>query len=277
MAQVPSIPLSSGTSIPQIGLGTSPMDDDETQAAVAAAIALGYRHIDTATRYGNETGVGRGIRDSGVDRDEIFITTKLDGEFQGDDKAVAGLDAALERLGTDHVDLLLMHWPLPARDLYVSTWRTFETLHADGRARAIGVSNFTPAHLTRVIEETSIIPAVNQIQINPAIPREAQVEFDGVNGIVTESYSPLGAGEGDLLADPLLAQIGREHGKSPAQVVLRWHVQRGLVVIPKSKTPERMAANLEIFDFELSQADLFALDKLSIRGEPGVDSDVDGH
>jgi 2,5-diketo-D-gluconate reductase A len=273
---VPSIPLNNGTSIPQIGLGTSPLTDDEVERAIGSALEIGYRHIDTAAKYGNEVGVGRGVRGSGIPRDELFVTTKLDGGYQGDDRAIRGLDDSLERLGLDYVDLLLIHWPLPAKDQFVSTWRTYEKLLEAGRAKAIGVSNFKPAHLQRLLDETGIVPAVNQIQLSPQIPREEQRAFNREHGIVTESWSPLGAG-GDLLGSPILAQIGQAHGKSPAQVVLRWHVQNGLVAIPKSKTPERLAANLDVFDFELSDTELLALDKLSIGAAPGVDSDTAGH
>jgi Aldo/keto reductases, related to diketogulonate reductase len=273
----PLIALNNGTSIPQIGLGTWPLNDDEVEQAVIAAAGLGYRHVDTAAKYGNETGVGRGIRNCGVPREQMFVTTKLDGGYQGDDRAIAGLAASLERLGLDYVDLLLIHWPLPARGQFVSTWRTFERLLADGRARAIGTSNFKPAHLEVLAAETSIVPAVNQVQISPRIPRLDHREYAAAHGIVTESWSPLGGGDDGLRAAPELAQVGAQYGKTPGQVVLRWHVQNGLVAIPKSANPARMAENLDVFDFELSDADLLAIDRLSIGAEPGVDSDVDGH
>ncbi len=276
---IPAIPLNTGAAIPQVGLGTWPLDDAEAANAVAAGIGLGYRHLDTATRYGNETGVGEGIRRSGVPRGELFVTTKLDGEFQGDDRAIGGLRAALDRLGTDYVDLLLIHWPLPARDQYVSTWRTFEKLHADGLARAIGVSNFTPAHLDRLAAETSVVPAVNQIQISPAIVRLAQRAYDEAHGIVTQSWSPLGGGSGAraLLADPVLTGIADRLDRTPAQVVLRWHVQQGLVVLPKSSDPARMAQNLDLFSFELAPDDLAAIATLAEGPDAGVDSDRQGH
>ncbi|MCX7522611.1 aldo/keto reductase [Microbacterium sp. STN6] len=272
----PLIALNNGTAIPQIGLGTWPLDDDQVEQAIITAAELGYRHVDTAAKYGNETGVGRGIRSCGVPREEMFVTTKLDGGYQGDDRAIAGLDACLERMGLDYVDLLLIHWPLPQRDLFVSTWRTFEKLHEQGKARAIGVSNFKPDHLKTLMAQTGIVPAVNQIQLSPRIPRLDHRVFHGQHGIVTEAYSPLGAGS-DLLENPSLRQIGQEYGKTPAQVVVRWHVQNGFVVIPKSKNSERMAQNLDVFDFELSRNDLLALDLLSAGNEHGVDADVDGH
>lgn len=272
----PLIQLNNGTSIPQIGLGTSPLTDDEVERAIGVALDAGYRHIDTAYKYGNETGVGRGIRTSGVAREDLFVTTKLDGTYQGDDRALAGLEGSLQRLGLDYVDLLLIHWPLPARGQFVSTWRTFERLLEQGKARAIGVSNFKPAHLETLLAETSVVPAVNQVQLNPRVPRLDHREFDAAHGIVTESYSPLGSGN-DLLDSPELRQIGDQYGKSPAQVVLRWHVQNGLVAIPKSQHPDRIAANIDVFDFELTDADLLALDRLAVAGDPGVNSDIDGH
>jgi len=267
---------SGGIGIPQIGLGTSPLTDDEVERAIGIAVDAGYRHIDTAYKYGNETGVGRGIRSAAVAREELFVTTKLDGTYQGEDRAVAGLEGSLQRLGLDYVDLLLIHWPLPARGEFVSTWRTFERLLEQGKARAIGVSNFKPAHLETLLAETSIVPAVNQVQLNPRVPRLDHREYNAAHGIVSESYSPLGSGN-DLLDSPELRQIGDQYGKSPAQVVLRWHVQNGLVAIPKSQHPDRIAANIDVFDFELTDADLLALDRLSVAGTPGVNSDVDGH
>lgn len=274
---IPAIPLNTGTNIPQLGLGTWPMNDAEVADAVEAAAALGYRHIDTATRYGNEAGVAEGIRRTGIDRGEFFVTTKLDGEFQGDDKAIGGLEAALDRMGFEYVDLLLMHWPLPKRGLFVDTWKTFEKLHADGRARAIGVSNFRVEHLETLLESASVVPAVNQIQLDPRITRPAQRAYGAEHGIVTESYSPLGGNGGKLLSEPVVAEIAARIGRSAAQVVLRWHVQQGLVAIPKSASPERMRDNLAVFDFELSDADLAALATLSQGPDAGNDSNVDGH
>ena len=276
---VPNIPLNTGATIPQIGAGTWPLNDAEAADVVATAIELGYRHIDTATRYGNEAGVGEGIRRSGLAREQLFVTTKLDGEFQGSDRAIGGLQAALDRLGTDYVDLLLIHWPLPQRDEFVSTWRTFEKLHADGFARAIGVSNFKPAHLEKLAAETSVVPAVNQIQISPAIVRLEQRAYDEAHGIVTQSWSPLGGrrGAGSLLAEPAITAVAERLGRTPAQVVVRWHVQQGLVVIPKSSSRERLAQNLDVFSFELSVEDLAAIGTLSQGPDAGVDSDREGH
>jgi 2,5-diketo-D-gluconate reductase A len=243
---------------------------------VASALELGYRHIDTAVRYGNEDGVGEGIRRAGLPREEIFVTTKVDGEFQGDDKAVAGLDGSLNRLGLDQVDLLLLHWPLPARGQFVSTLQTFKRLQDEGRVRSIGVSNFKPAHLD-ALAQAGIVPAVNQIQIDPTIQRQDQRRYDEEHGIVTESWSPLGGPGAALLDDPTITAIAGALERTPGQVVLRWHVQQGLVALPKSANPSRQAENLAVFDFELSAEDMAALDGLSKGPDAGVDSDVSGH
>ncbi len=279
MTTIPSIPLNTGAGIPQLGLGTWPMNDAEVADAVVAAAELGYRHIDSATRYGNEAGVAEGIRRTGIPREEFFVTTKLDGEFQGEDRAIGGLRAALDRMRLDYVDLLLIHWPLPKRDQYVSTWRTFEKLHADGLARAIGVSNFKVPHLERLLAETEVVPAVNQVQLDPRITRPAQREFHAANGIVTESYSPLGGSGGvkSFLSHPLLVELAERHGRTPAQIVLRWHVQQGIVAIPKSSNPQRMADNLAVFEFELSDDDMSRLATLSQGPDAGNDSDHVGH
>ncbi|MCU1515697.1 MAG: oxidoreductase [Pseudarthrobacter sp.] len=277
MTLSPLIKLNDGHSIPQLGLGTWPLDDDQVAAAVVSAVEAGYRHIDTAVKYGNEEGVGNGIRASGVDRDEIFVTTKLDGQFQGQDRAVAGLEGSLKRMRLDYVDLLLIHWPLPARDEFISTWKTFERLQAEGKVRSIGVSNFKPAHLERLLAETDVVPAVNQIQLSPAITRVPERDFHARHGIVTESYSPLGGSGASLLHAPLLTQLGEKYDKTPAQLVLRWHIQNGLVVIPKSGDPERMRDNLDVFDFALDPQDLAELAILDEGPGAGNDSDVTGH
>jgi len=277
MTLAPLIELNDGNRIPQLGLGTWPLDDEQVAAAVVHAVEAGYRHIDTAVKYGNERGVGNGIRASGVDRSELFITTKLDGEFQGHDRAVAGLEGSLKRLGLDYVDLLLIHWPLPGRDQYISTWQTFERLQAEGKVRSIGVSNFKPAHLERLMAETDVVPAVNQIQLSPAITRTAEREFHAGHGIVTESYSPLGGSGAGLLSAPVLSQLAEKHGKTPGQLVLRWHIQNGLVTIPKTASPERMAENLDVFDFALDPQDLAELSVLDEGPGAGNDSDKTGH
>ncbi|MFJ4262807.1 aldo/keto reductase [Paenarthrobacter nicotinovorans] len=276
MAQAPLIELNDGHKIPQLGLGTWPLNDVQVADAVVEALSQGYRHIDTAVKYGNEKGVGEGIRKGGVDRKELFITTKLDGEFQGAGRAVEGLDGSLQRLGLEYVDLLLIHWPLPRRGEFISTWKTFEELQASGKVRSIGVSNFKPAHLDQLFRETDVVPAVNQIQVSPSIPRPAARAYNERHGIVTESYSPLGASS-DLLNAPVLASIGEKYGKTPGQVVLRWHVQHGLVAIPKTANPQRMKENLDVFDFDLDQDDLSKLQTLDAGPDAGVDSDVQGH
>ena len=277
MTLAPLIELNDGHFIPQLGLGTWPLDDDQAATAVVQALEVGYRHIDTAVKYGNERGVGNGIRAGGVDRGELFITTKLDGQFQGEEKAAEGLEGSLRRLGLDYVDLLLIHWPLPARDEYVSTWRTFERLQSEGKVRSLGVSNFKPAHLERLMAETDVVPAVNQIQLSPAITRSAEREFHREHDIVTESYSPLGGSGADLLSAPILTQLGEKHGKTPGQLVLRWHIQQGLVTIPKTANPDRMSENMDVFDFTLDPQDLAELAILDDGPGAGNDSDVTGH
>ena len=277
MTLAPLIELNDGHFIPQLGPGTWPLDDDQAATAVVQALEAGYRHIDTAVKYGNERGVGNGIRAGGVDRGELFITTKLDGQFQGEEKAAEGLEGSLRRLGLDYVDLLLIHWPLPARDEYVSTWRTFERLQSEGKVRSIGVSNFKPAHLERLMAETDVVPAVNQIQLSPAITRSAEREFHREHDIVTESYSPLGGSGADLLSAPILTQLGEKHGKTPGQLVLRWHIQQGLVTIPKTANPDRMSENMDVFDFTLDPQDLAELAILDDGPGAGNDSDVTGH
>ena len=274
-ASIPSIPLNDGHSIPQIGLGTWPLDDEQAADAIVAAAELGYRHIDSAVRYGNEAGVGDGIRRTGIPREEFFVTTKLDGEFQGEDRAIAGLADSLQRLELSYVDLLLIHWPKPWDDQFVSTWKTFEHLKSEGLVRSIGVSNFKPEHLERLAAETGTVPAVNQIQLSPAIVRADQRAYHEAHGIVTESWSPFGGGNSSLFANPVLTAIGERYGKSAAQVMCRWHVQQGFVVIPKSSDRARMAENLDVFDFELTGADLAEI--ATLAGPGGVDSDRDGH
>jgi len=273
MTTVP-IPLNDGHAIPQVGLGTWPLDDAEAERVVSLALGLGYRHVDTAVRYGNEVGVGRGIAASGLPRAQVFVTTKLDGPFQGEDRAVAGLDESLQRLGLDYVDLLLIHWPLPSRDLYVSTWRTFERLQTDGKARSIGVSNFKPAHLERLARETGVVPAVNQIQLNPTIQRQDHVDYHLDHGIATVSYTPLGR-ERAPLNDPTIVGIAARLGRTPAQVILRWHVQSGFVPIPKSANEQRLRENLDVYGFELSRDDMVAIGELDTG--VGTDSDEKGH
>jgi 2,5-diketo-D-gluconate reductase A len=273
---IPTVRLNDGYSIPQIGLGTASLDDEKIASVLGVAFEAGYRHIDTAYRYGNQRGVGKGIRDSGISREELFVTTKLDGEFQGDDRAVAGLDECLRQLGLDYVDLLLIHWPLPQRDEYVSTWRTFEKLVDTGKVRSIGVSNFKPAHLDRLLAETTIKPVANQIQLSPRITRPDHLDYDRAHDIVTVAWSPLGPGT-DLLDDPTLSTIGAKYGKTPAQVVLRWHIEQGVVAIPRSSNAERLAQNVDIFDFTLTADEVAAVSALDTGAEKRADSDTSGH
>jgi 2,5-diketo-D-gluconate reductase A len=262
--------------MPQIGLGTSPLNDADAARAVVTAIEAGYRHIDTAHKYKNQRGVGQGIRDSGVRRGELFVTTKLDGAFQGDDRAIGGLDECLLLLGLDYVDLLLIHWPLPQRDQYVSTWKTFEKLAASGKARSIGLSNFKPAHIERLLAEATIRPAANQIQLNPRITRPEQRAYNQQHGIVTVAWSPLGAGN-DLLKNATLAALAAKYGKTPGQVVLRWLIELGVVAIPRSANPGRIAQNIDIFDFALTGDEVASISALDTGAERGVDSDREGH
>lgn len=276
MSSIPNLRLNDGRSMPQVGLGTASLNDEAIAPVIVAAIAAGYRHIDTAYRYGNQRGVGQGIRDSGIAREALFVTTKLDGEFQGGDRAVAGLDECLRQLGLDYVDLLLIHWPLPQRDEYISTWRTFERLAQAGKARSIGVSNFKPAHLDRLFAETEIRPVANQIQLSPRITRPDHVTYDRDHAIVTVAWSPLGQGK-DLLSEPVLATIGAKYGKTPAQVVLRWNLELGLATIPRSSNPARLAQNIDIFDFALTPDEVAAISALDTGAEARVDSDTMGH
>ena len=273
---VPIIRLNDGNSIPQIGFGTSPLNDRDVVPAILAALEAGYRHIDTAYRYNNEKGVGQGIREGGIAREDLFVTTKLDGPFQGEDRAIGGLEESLRRLGLEYVDLLLIHWPLPQRGQFVSTWKTFEALRAAGKTRSIGLSNFKPAHIDRLLAETSVRPAVNQIQLNPRITRPDQRAYGSDQGIVTEAWSPLGAGN-DLLQEPTLVSIAEKYGKAPAQVVLRWHIELGVVAIPRSANPRRIAENIDIFDFSLTDDEIALISALDTGEEPRVDSDRTGH
>jgi 2,5-diketo-D-gluconate reductase A len=272
MSPVPNIPLNNGASIPQFGFGVFQVRPAETAQVVRAAFDAGYRHIDTAQMYRNEEGVGRALAESGLPREEVFITTKLDNDRHGHDEAGRALDESLRRLGTDYVDLYLIHWPRPAADRYVETWKGFEKLLADGRARAIGVSNFTVRHLTRLAEETDTVPAVNQVELHPRLAQAELREYHEAHGIATEAWSPLAKG-GELLRDPTLLDLARAHGRTPAQVVLRWHIQLGNIVFPKSSRPERMRENINVFDFELSAEEMAAVDALNTGERTGPDPD----
>ncbi|TCC40851.1 aldo/keto reductase [Kribbella speibonae] len=274
MSTVPSITLDNGVEIPQLGLGVWQVDDAIVTDVVASAFETGYRHIDTAAIYGNETGVGKAIAASGLPRDDLFITTKLWNSEQGYDSTLKAFDTSLEKLGLEYVDLYLIHWQSLQRDLYVDTWKAFEQLYADKRVRAIGVSNFHEPALRRIFEETTIRPAVNQIELHPALPQDELRAFNAENDIVTEAWSPLASGE--LLANPALATIGAKYGKSAAQVMIRWHLQLGNVVIPKTVTPSRIQENFEVFDFRLDNDDMAAIADLETGVRTGGDPDVFG-
>lgn len=276
MTTVPTVTLGNGTTMPVLGFGTSPMGDREAERMVAAAIGAGYRLIDTAENYGNEAGVGRGIRASGIDRAEIFLTTKFNRRWHGYDEAQQAWSNSAERLGQERIDLLLIHWPNPQQDRYVDAWRGMVRLVEDGKVRAVGVSNFKPAHLDRLLDETGVAPHVNQIELDPRMSRPEERAYHEAHGIVTESWSPLGAG-GDLLDEPAIVDVAREHGMSSAQVVLRWHVQLGLIAIPRTSKPERLAENLGVFDFELGPEDMERIATLDRHGEGATDSDRFGH
>lgn len=273
---IPTLRLNDGHRMPQIGLGTASLNDDQVAPVIVSAVEAGYRHIDTAFRYGNQRGVGKGIRASGIAREQMFVTTKLDGEFQGNDRAIAGLDECLHQLDMEYVDLLLIHWPLPQRNEYIATWQTFEKLVASGKTRSIGVSNFKPAHLDRLFAETTIRPVANQIQLSPRITRRDHVDYDRTHDIVTVAWSPLGQGKG-LLDDPTLATIATKHGKTPAQIVLCWMIELGLVAIPRSSNPARLAQNIDIFNFTLTATEMAEISALDTGAEKRVDSDTTGH
>ena len=265
---VPSITLNDGREIPQLGFGVFQIPPPETEAAVTHALEAGYRHIDTAEMYGNEEGVGRAVRAAGLDRADVYITSKLNNGFHRPDDARRAFERTLEALGDDYVDLFLIHWPLPT--LYdgdfVSTWKTLEEFKADGRARSIGVSNFQVAHLERLAAETDTVPAVNQIELHPYFQNREVATYGREHGIATEAWAPIA--QGKVMDDPTLTEIAERYGKSIAQVVLRWHIQHGMIVFPKSVTAERIRENIAIFDFELETADVETIDALD-RGEAG--------
>jgi diketogulonate reductase-like aldo/keto reductase len=269
---VPVLDLNDGNTAPQLGFGVFQIPDAETADAVASALAAGYRSLDTAAIYKNEAGVRQGMERSGVARGDIFLTTKLWNAEQGFDSTLKAFDASIKKLGTDYVDMYLIHWPTPKRDLYVDTWKAFIRLRDEGRIRSIGVSNFQPKHLEHLVEATGVVPVVNQIELHPDFAQNDVVAANTKLKIVTESWSPLGQG-GDLLKNDVLVAIGKKHGKTPAQVVLRWHVQLGHMVIPKSVTPERIAANIDIFDFQLSADEMKAIGGLDAGNRMGPHPD----
>lgn len=275
MSQVPNIRLNNGVQIPQFGFGVFQIEPARTAEAVRTALEAGYRHIDTAQGYGNEEGVGQAVRESGLPRDEVFITTKLINSRHGYDEAIAALDESLQKLGLDYVDLYLLHWPRPHADRYVETWRAFEKILSDGKARSIGVSNFQVPHLQRLAAETGTVPAVNQIELHPWLIQRELREYHREHGIATEAWSPIGKG-GDLLREERIVALAEKYGKTPAQVVLRWHIQHGNIVFPKSVTPSRIRENIDIFDFELSADDVAAIDGLDRGTRLGPDPDTFG-
>ncbi len=265
MTDIPTVKLNNGVEMPQLGFGVFQVPDDETTAAVRAALDAGYRSIDTAAIYGNEAGVGKALAESGIARDDLFITTKLWNSEQGYDATLRAFDASMAKLGLERLDLYLIHWPTPERDLFLDTWRAFEKLYADGRVRAIGVSNFHPAHLERVFEAGSVVPAVNQVELHPYLQQTEVREFDAKHDIATEAWSPLAKG-GDVLGEQAVAALAAKYGRTPAQIVLRWHLQLGNIVIPKSVTPSRIKENLDVFGFTLSGEEIDSLSVLD-RGE----------
>ncbi len=270
--QVPFLRVRGEVDIPQLGFGVFQVPPGDTETAVAEALRVGYRHIDTAAAYGNEEGVGEAIRQSGLPRDEVFITTKCPNDAHGYDEATRALHASLYRLGVDQVDLYLIHWPVPSRHRYVETWQAFIDLHAAGLARSIGVSNFQPTHLRRVIDETGVAPAVNQIELHPRLQQRELRTLHAELGIATEAWSPLA--QGAVLDEPTITEIAAAQGKTPAQVVIRWHLQIGNIVIPKSVTPARIRENFDVFDFELSVDEVLAIDALDAGERTGPDPDV---
>ncbi|ADB33709.1 aldo/keto reductase [Kribbella flavida DSM 17836] len=274
MSPVPTVTLSHGTALPRLGLGTARMTDDDAERAVGRALDLGYRLIDTAENYHNEVGVGRALK--GAPRDELFVTSKFNKRWHSVDGVRTAFEASAERLGLDYLDLLLIHWPNPDQDQYVDAWRGLIELREAGLVRAIGTSNFKPAHLQRLIDETGVAPEVDQIQLSPIWAKQQDREFHARHNIVTEAWSPLGKGS-DLLDRPDVVRIAEEHGKTPAQVVLRWEVQLDVVPIPKSSNPERQAQNLAVFDFELTDDQMATLSALDGTGSTPADSDTFGH
>ena len=275
LTEIPTITLNNGVVMPQLGFGVFQVPDAETTDAVTAALNAGYRSIDTAAAYRNEKGVGIALAESGIKREELFVTTKLQNPDQGYDSTLRAFDHSLGQLGLDVVDLYLIHWPRPAKDQYLDTWRAFEKLYADGRVRAIGVSNFQPEHLRRLFDNSEIVPAVNQIELHPFLVQEELRAFDAKHGIATEAWSPLAKG-GELLSNPAVTGIAQRLERTPAQVVLRWHIQLGNVVIPKSVTPARIVQNIDVFDFELTDADVAALTALDKGLRTGPDPDTFG-
>jgi 2,5-diketo-D-gluconate reductase A len=271
---VPDVTLNNGVRMPQLGFGVFQVGDDEARAAVVTALECGYRSIDTAALYGNEHGVGVAVSASGIPREELFVTTKLWNADQGAGRVLPAFERSIDKLGLDYVDLYLIHWPVPSRDRFVETWEAFQGLYAEGRMRAIGVSNFTPPQLTRLLEETAVVPAVNQVELHPGFQQPELRAFHREHGIATEAWSPLG--QGAALTHPVITRLAERHEKTPAQVVLRWHLDLGNVVIPKSVTPGRIRENFSVFDFALTPEDARQIAGLESGHRIGPDPDVVG-
>ena len=271
MVFAPLVQMNDGRSIPVIGFGVWQVPDDVVVDATLKALEVGYRHIDTAYLYLNERGVGEALRRSGLDRDDIFVTTKVWNTDHGYDETLRAFDKSTGLLGIDEVDLYLIHWPTPARDIYLDSWRALIRLREEGRARSIGVSNFHEAHLRKIIDETGVIPAINQIELHPWLPQTHLRDIDARLGIKTEAWSPLGSGR--LIDDPVIAEVAAKHGKSPAQVMVRWSMQLGNIVLPKSVTPERIEQNIDVFDFVLDDADMAAIATLESGRRTGPNPD----
>lgn len=272
----PTLKLSNNVEMPSIGLGTWPMDDREAERTIAAAIEAGYRLFDTAENYGNETGVGLGIKATGIDRKEVFVTTKFNRKWHGFKESQQAFANSARRLGVEYIDLLLIHWPLPAHDRYVDAWRGMVRLLEEGKVRAIGGSNLKPAHIDRMIEATDVAPHVNQVQLNPWVPRKPERDYHHEHGIVTEAWEPIAKGR-DLLNERPVREAAARHGRTPAQIVLRWHAQHGIIPIPKTSNLTRLRENLDVFDFELSPEEMQDVDALDRKGAGAVDSDRTGH
>ncbi|MET9497934.1 aldo/keto reductase [Streptomyces sp. NPDC006552] len=272
MTAVPNIALNNGSQIPQLGFGTFQIPPEETRETTLAALEAGYRHIDTAQMYRNEKGVGEAVRESGIDRGDIFVTSKLNNDAHARDDALRAFDGTMEALGLDHLDLFLIHWPVPGKGDFVETWKALEEIYRSGRAKAIGVSNFQPHHLRRLLQNTDVVPAVNQIEVHPYLTQDEARAFGAEHAIATEAWSPIA--QGKVLDDPTINRIAQAAGKSPAQVTLRWHLQRGDIVFPKSSTHKRIKENFDVFDFELSEGDIGEISALNRDERTGPDPDA---
>jgi len=275
MSDVPVVTLNNGVEIPQLGFGVFQIPPPETKAATLSALEVGYRHIDTAEMYGNEAGVGEAVRESGLDRSDVFVTSKLNNGYHAYDDAIKAFDQTIEVLGLEYLDLFLIHWPLPAVGDFVETWRAMEKIYSGERCRAIGVSNFQIAHLERLAAECEIVPAVNQIEVHPYLTNEAVRSYDREHGIATEAWSPIA--QGGVLDDPVIVAIAERIDRTPAQVTLRWHIQRGDIVFPKSVTRSRIEENFRLFDFELTTQDVAAIEELNRDERTGPDPDKFNH